>query len=47
MRPVGTQLLKLKHLTEDKTGFVACQVLQLITKLQNYIYPKTGRYKSA
>ena len=38
--------VKLQKLSWYKTGFVSRQVLHLISKLQNWICPKTGQYKT-
>ena len=38
--------VKLQNLSWYKTGFVSRQVLHLLSKLQNWICPKTGQYKT-
>ena len=38
--------VKLQNLTRHRTGFVSKQVLQLLSRLQNWIYPKTCQYKT-
>ena len=38
--------VKLQNLSWYKTGFVSRQVLHLLSKLQNWICPKTGQYKA-
>ena len=37
--------VKQRNLTKNKTD-VACLGLQFLTRLQNWIYPKTGQYKA-
>ena len=39
-------VVKLQNLSWYKTGFVSRQVLHLLSKLQNWICPKTGQYKT-
>ena len=38
--------VRLQNLPWYKTGFVSRQVLHLLSKLQNWICPKTGQYKT-
>ena len=38
--------VKLQNLSWYKTGFVSSQVLHLLSKLQNWICPKTGQNKT-
>ena len=38
--------VKLQNLSWCKTGFVSIQVLHLPSRLQNWICPKTGQYKT-
>ena len=38
--------VRLQNLPWYKTGLVSRQVLHLLSKLQNWIYPKTGQYKA-
>ena len=38
--------VRLQNLPWYKTGLVSRQVLHLLSKLQNWICPKTGRYKT-
>ena len=38
--------VKLQNLSWNKTGFVTRQVLHLLSRLQNWISPKTGQYKT-
>ena len=38
--------VKLQNLPWYKTGLVSRQVLHLVSKLQNWICPKTGQYKT-
>ena len=39
-------VVRLQNLPWYKTGFVSRQVLHLLSKLQNWICPKTGQYKT-
>ena len=39
-------ILRAKNLPWYKTGLVSRQVLHLLSKLQNWIWPKTGQYKT-
>ena len=39
-------VVKLQNLSWYKTGFVSRHVLHLLSKLQNWICPKTGQYKT-
>ena len=41
-----TTYVKLQNLSWYKAGFVSRQVLQLLSVLQNWIYPKTGQRKT-
>ena len=38
--------VRLQNLPWYKTGLVSRQVLHLLSKLQNWIWPKTGQYKT-
>ena len=38
--------VRLQNLPWYKTGLVSRQVLHLVSKLQNWIWPKTGQYKT-
>ena len=38
--------VKLQNLTSQKNGFLSRQVLHLLSRMQNCIYPKTGQYKT-
>ena len=38
--------VKLQNLFRYKTGFVSRQILHFLWKLQNWICPKTGQYKT-
>ena len=38
--------VRLQNLTWHKTGLVSRQVLHLISKLQNWIWPRTGQYET-
>ena len=38
--------VRLQNLPWYKTGLVSRHVLHLLSKLQNWIWPKTGRYKT-
>ena len=38
--------VKLQNMSWYKTGFVSRQVLHLLSRLQNWICPKTGQYKT-
>ena len=44
--PLIWTTVKLQNLSWYKTGFVSRQVLHLPSKLQNWICPKTGQYKT-
>ena len=39
-------IVRLQNLPWYKTGLVSRQVLHLLSKLQNWICPKTGQYKT-
>ena len=39
--------VRLQNLPSYKTGLVSRQVLHLLSKLQKWIWPKTGRYKTS
>ena len=42
----GSTCVRLQNLPWYKTGLVSRQVLHLLSKLQNWIWPKTGQYKT-
>ena len=46
MAVISPTTVRLQNLSWNKIGFVSRKVLHILSRLQNWICPKTGQYKS-